>query len=99
MVIIQSAERNRNCWPLGIVEQLIEGRDGIVRGARLQAGLSHLGHPIQHLFPLELSCDKEKVQRDMTPLNPTASVFRPRQDAAVAARLQMQEVAEEEELD
>ncbi|XP_068675376.1 uncharacterized protein [Montipora foliosa] len=98
-VVIHSAERNRNCWPLGIVEQLITGRDCIVRGARLRAGRSHLERPIQHLFPLELSCDKENVQRDTTPLNPTASVFRPRRDAAVAARLRMQEVAEEEELD
>lgn len=99
VVVIQSSERNRNCWPLGIVEQLIEGRDGVVRSARLRAGRSHLERPIQHLFLLELSCDKENVQRDATPLNPTAPVFRPRRDAAVAARLRMQEVAEEEELD
>ncbi|XP_074612384.1 uncharacterized protein LOC141866739 [Acropora palmata] len=94
VVVIQSAERNRNCWPLGIVEQLIEGRDHIVCGARLQAGRSHLERPIQHLFPLELSCDKENVQRDTAPLNPTASLFRPRRDAAVAARFRMQEVAD-----
>ena len=99
VVLIQSTERNRNCWPLGIVEQLIEGRDGVVRGARLRAGRSHLERPIQHLFPLELSCDRENVQRDTTPLNPTAPVFRPRRDAAVAARFRMQEVAEDEELD
>ena len=83
--------------PLGIVEQLIEGRDGIVRGARLRAGRSHLERPIQHFFPLELSCDKENVQRDTATLNPTAPLFRPGRDAAVAARLRMQEVAEEEE--
>ena len=99
VVVIQSPERNRNCWPLGIVEQLIEGRDGVVRGARLRAGRSHLQRPIQHLYPLELLCDKENVQRNMTPLDPTAPVFRPRRDAAVAASLRMQEVAEEEELD
>lgn len=96
VVVIQSPEQNRNCWPLGIVEQLIEGRDGVVRGARLRAGRSHLERPIQHLYPLELSCDKENVQRNMTPLDPTAPVFRPRRDAAVAASLRMQEVAEEE---
>ena len=48
--------------------------------------------------PLELSCDKENVQRDKTPLNPTGPVFRP-SEMRVAARLRMQEVAEEEELD
>ena len=99
IVVIQSVERNRNCRPFGIVEQLIEGRDGVVRGARLRAGRSHLERPIQHLYPLELSCDKENVQRETTALNLTAPVFRPTRDAAVAARLRMQEVAEEEELD
>ena len=87
VVVIQSPERNRNCWPLGIVEQLIEGRDGVIRGARLRAGRSHLERPIQHLYPPELSCGKENVQRNMTPLDPIAPVFRPRRDAAVAASL------------
>ena len=67
VVVIQSPEQNRNCWPLGIVEQLIEGRDCVVRGARLRAGPSHLERPIQHLYPLELSFDKENVQRNMQP--------------------------------
>lgn len=97
--VIQSFGRNRNCWPLGTVEELIEGRDGVVRGAKLRAGRSHLERPIQHLYPLEMSCDKENVHGDTTPLNPTAPKFRPKRDAAVAARLRMQEVAEEEERD
>ena len=99
VVVIQSSERNRNCWPLGTVEELIEGRDGVVRGAKLPTGRSHLEHPIQHLYPLELSCEKENVQGDKTPLNPKAPVFRPKRDATVAARLRMQEVAEEEKRD
>ena len=72
IVVIQSSEWNRNCWPLGIVEQLTEGRDDVVRGARFRAGRSHLERSIQHLFPLELLCDKENVPRHTTPLNPTA---------------------------
>ena len=96
VVLIQSSEWNQNYWPLGIVEQLIEGRGGVVCGARLQAGRSHLERPIQHLFSLEPSCDKENMQRDTSPLNPTAPVFRSRRDAAVAVRLRRQEVAEEE---
>ncbi|XP_022808725.1 uncharacterized protein LOC111345707 [Stylophora pistillata] len=99
VVVIQSSERNRNCWPLGTVEELIEGRDGVVRGPKLPTGRSHLEHPIQHLYPLELSCEKENVQGDKTPLNPKAPVFRPKRDATVAARLRMQEVAEEEKRD
>ena len=38
VMIIKSTERNHNHWPLGIVEGLIVGLDGVVRVARLRAG-------------------------------------------------------------
>ena len=31
VVLIKSTERNRNNWPLGIVENLITGKDGVIR--------------------------------------------------------------------
>ena len=34
VMIIKSVERNRNCWPLGIIEELIIGRDQVVCGAK-----------------------------------------------------------------
>ena len=37
-MLIQSDERNREKWKLGIVVKLIKGRDGVVRPARLRAG-------------------------------------------------------------
>ena len=84
VVIIENEERNRNKWKIGFVEDLISGRDGIVRAAKLRAGKRTLERAVQHLYPLELSCDRENVQ---TPpqLNPEAPTFRPRRDAAVAA--------------
>ncbi|KAK3725256.1 hypothetical protein QZH41_001288 [Actinostola sp. cb2023] len=42
VMIIKSDERNRRKWKLGIVDQLFEGRDGVVRGVRLRAGKSYL---------------------------------------------------------
>jgi hypothetical protein len=57
IMIIKSDERNRNKWKLGIVEDLIAGRDGVVRLAKLRAGKSHLKRAVQHLYLLELSCD------------------------------------------
>ncbi|XP_068679106.1 uncharacterized protein [Montipora foliosa] len=95
VVIIRSSERKRNSWPLGIVESLIEGRDGVVRGARLRAGRSHIERPIQHLYPLELSCDRDGVRGTTTTLDPGAPAFRPRRDAAVAAELRVQDLAQE----
>ena len=49
---------------------------------------------MQQLYPLELSCDDEQpVVPEI--LNPDAPTFRPRRDAAVAARVRIQELIEE----
>ena len=56
-VIIQEDSENRNNWKVGIVEELIVGRDGIVRAAKLRTGKGFLEQAVQHLCPLELSSD------------------------------------------
>ena len=101
VVIIKSSERNRNSWPLEIVESLIKGRDGAVRCARLRAGRSHIKRkrPIQHLYSLELSCDRDGVRGTTTTLDPGAPAFRPRRDAAVAAQIRVQDLAQEDQLE
>ena len=40
VVLIQSEERNRGKWNIGIVVKLVKGRDSVVRGAKLRAGKS-----------------------------------------------------------
>ena len=94
VVIVKSAERNRNCWPLGIIETLIVGRDQVVRGAKLRVGncKNVTERAVQHLYPLELSCDKT-VPANPVPLNPSAPTFRSRRDAAAAANLSIQDLA------
>ena len=62
VVIIKSDDRNRNNWPLGIVEELYVGRDDIVRAAKLRAGRGHMERAIKHLYRLELSCDLPRNQ-------------------------------------
>ncbi|KAK3727323.1 hypothetical protein QZH41_006278 [Actinostola sp. cb2023] len=62
VVIVKSDEKNRGRWKLGVVEQLITGRDGIVRGAKIRVGKRHLERAVQHLYPLELSCDRPPAQ-------------------------------------
>ena len=94
MVIIKDDDRNRNKWKLGIVEDLIAGRDGVVRVAKLRAGKTTLERAIQQLYPLELTCDRATVER-LVQLNPGAPAFRPRRDAAVAANLRIQDIATE----
>ena len=53
VVIIKSDERDRNQWPMGVVEELLIGRDGIVRAAKLRAGRGFIKRPIQHPYTLQ----------------------------------------------
>ena len=73
MVIIKGDERNHAHWKTGIVNKLISRRDGVVRAVRLRAGKSFLERAVQHLYPLELSCDREQPMV----LNAQAKEFRP----------------------
>ena len=96
VVLIQSEERNRGKWNIGIVVKLIKGRDGVVRVARLRAGKSYLERAIQHLCPMELSCDVRDMQLSQpVQFNPQARAFTPRR-AAVAAAQRIREIAEKE---
>ena len=92
VVMIKTTERNRNCWPLGIIESLSVGRDGVVRAARLRAGRNHLERAVQHLYPLELSCDREEPP----PLNPMCLNSDQGPDAAVVAGVRVQDVLHDE---
>ena len=78
-MIIIGDDRNRNKWKLGVVEQIIKGKDDVVRAVRLGAWNSFLERPIQHLYhPLEQSCDlKPKNQLDVK-----VKAFNPKRMAA-----------------
>jgi hypothetical protein len=86
--------KNRNTWKLGIVIELIKGRNGITRAAKLRVGSGNLERALQHLCPLELSCD----WRQPSQLDATAPTFQPRRkrDAAAAAEVRIRQTAEEE---
>ena len=100
VVLIKDEERNRGHWKIGIVEKFIQGRDKVVRGAKLRAGKSTLERPVQHLFPLELSCDVlqtiQQASNEGAKLDARAPEFRPRRKAAEAARGLLKIIAEAE---
>ena len=91
VVIIKSVKRNRNCWALGITEELIIGWDHVVHGAKLRVTKLVLEPPVQHLYPLELVCDRTPPPDKLTLLNLGAPTFLPRRDASVAAYLRIQD--------
>lgn len=91
VVIIKEDKKPRNVWKLAVVNQLITGRDGVVRAAKLKTGNGYLERAIQHVFPLELACDTAGTTR----LNPNAQEYspRPKRDAAAVASIRIKEIA------
>ena len=84
VVIIKNDKRNRGKWQLGVVVQLLTGKDGFVRGAKLRAGKGVLERAVQLLYPLELSCN---VERPRPVLRAEASEFRPKRNAAAVSEI------------
>ena len=96
VVIVKCEEKNRGRWPLRIVQELYPGRDGVVRAVKLRAGKNFLERPVQHVYPLELSCDTF-VRAPVEELNVEAPVFRPRRLASLQAEERIPQIAESEE--
>ena len=97
VVIIQSEERNHGKWSLGVIEELYPGRDGIIRATKLRAGKSYLERAVNHLYPLELSCDTSRPYiPERKQLDPVAPEFRPVRNAMAAAKLRIQDIAQEQ---
>ena len=80
-MLIKGEERNRSKWKIGVVERPIQGRDGVIRGAQLKAGKTHIEKPLQLLYPLELTCNRPERRRGET-LSNDAREFQPRRAAA-----------------
>lgn len=93
VAIIKAEDRNKGKWRLRIVEKLIAGKDGLIRGATLRSGKSYIERQVQHLYPLELSVDR-RDKSTLTPLNAEAPQFRPRRPRL---KLRLQELAQHEE--
>ena len=90
VVIIKTDNKNRGTWPLAIVSAIFPGRDGIIRAVELKTTHGTIERPVQHLYPLEIACDKDTVHDT----SKDTIVFRPRRDAAVAVRTRIQELNE-----
>ena len=78
---IKGKERNESKWKIGVVERLIQGQDGVIRGAQLKAGKTLMKRPLQLLYPLELTCDRPERTRGET-LRADAREFQPRRAAS-----------------
>ena len=47
----------RITWKLAVIEELMKGKDGLVRAAKIRTAQGRTNHPIARLIPLEVSSD------------------------------------------
>jgi len=65
-VFVGSDDKKRLQWPLAKVVELIPGRDGLVRVAKLKTQHGVLVRPLQRLYPLEVSSAEEVCRAAVT---------------------------------
>ena len=94
-MMIKGESKNRANWKLGIVIELILGRDDVIRGAILKTNNGYLERAVQHLYPMELNCDSK--QKPGSDLNVKAPEFRPKRNAAAISNIRINEQLQEEE--
>ena len=69
-VVVHEDDKKRGEWKMGVIESLVIGKDGIVRGATVRVITKgkpvHLSRPVQRLYPLEF---RSKGEGTRTPCN------------------------------
>ena len=70
VVVVYEEDKKRGEWKLGVVESLVTGKDGIVRGAQVRVITKgkpvHLSRPVQKLYPLEIRSKGEGTRTRST---------------------------------
>ena len=89
-VLINGNNKHRGKWNIGIIEELYEEKDNVIRAIKLRSMKTNIERPVQFLYPLELSCDTWKRQKTVhqcskQPLNVNKSEFKPQRNAVAIA--------------
>ena len=79
---------------IGMIVHLKEGQDGVIRSTKVKCNKSILERAVQHLYPMELSCEQPKNKTQE--LNPHANEYWPKCASAEAAKYRISEVTEYE---
>ncbi|GFT02999.1 integrase catalytic domain-containing protein [Trichonephila clavipes] len=66
VVVVENSLKNRTLWSLARVIQLIPGKDGHVRVARVKTETGELVRPVQRLYNLELQEPEITLPKDLT---------------------------------
>ena len=74
-VLVQDESVKRQLWKTGLIDSLVRGKDGVVRGAKLRVisgnKSSFLFRPLQRLIQLGVKCEGgQKCERKYNELQP-----------------------------
>ena len=102
VVIIYDKEQPRGSWKTGVVERLHEGADGKCRGADVRVINSQgkavtFQRAVQHLYPLELSCNEPENEQEK-PEDPKEIEQQPTRQSRAAAKAARSSVKQLKEL-
>lgn len=98
ILIINGEEKNRSNWKFGVISQLHQGKDKVVRAVQVRVAGIFLG--IKLLYLLELHCavqNRDVEQPERTNLNVNANEFRFRRTAERIAKLEVKDTAEKDD--
>ena len=67
VVIVFEDNVKRGCWKTAVVEDLVIGKDKVVRGAKIwvitKGKPIRMSRPVQKLYPLEIRCEAEQARK------------------------------------
>ncbi|CAL8109546.1 unnamed protein product [Orchesella dallaii] len=83
VALIGIENKKRLLWPIGKINEIIAGRDGIARVAKIRTSHGMLTRPLQRLYPLEVNEVDAEIQ-EKTASNESESVVEP--DSSLRSR-------------
>ena len=98
-VVLIHDETPRNQWKLGVIIQLHQGKDGLVRSVTLRTAKGNLiSRPIEKLYPLEVLAEEDNLQDSKETLKSpgeirSTSEKRPQRASAQQAALKINELS------
>ena len=104
VVMIKGESKKRGKWKIGIISELLQGKDDQIRGVRVKTPRYHLDRPIQLLYPLKLHHNMYKTktkqhESDKKKLNVEAKKIRPKRTAGAIVSAKIKDIAEHDDSD
>ena len=99
-VVLIHDETPRNQWKRGVIIQLHQGKDGLVRSVTLRTAKGNLiSRPIEKLYPLEVLAEEDNLQNSKSPEEiRSTSEKRTQRASAQRAALKINELSKLNEL-